>query len=203
MRLKFRHLAILTLLLLSQLLTGCGYSKLSKKFVHTDLGSDSVIVLGVSPEYRLSFNKGRVDPDGWKSDTVDPALTLKPEENFIVAKIPGLEEGRGLAIGAVRERGFIRPTRFLCKGDVTPTFGTPAGKVVYVGSLEYSVVEGVLNYRINNELDKARTHLAKNHPTFEPHIEYRPLEIRKINNAGCEYDLPALEQFLRKLPVVF
>ena len=170
----------LLVLLFTLILTGCvSFTQLSKEFSYSNLGDESVIVLGVEPRFRTQISKGDDRPDGWHRNNVAVTLNTFPENGYIVAKLPARSNGQDYGIAGVLPEGIGGKVYSPCEGQETVTFMAPPGGVVYVGSISFENNSGNLSFKITEDLDKAREFMKNEYPSLAEHIVLEKPSIKK------------------------
>ncbi|GAA5445178.1 hypothetical protein Misp06_03375 [Microbulbifer sp. NBRC 101763] len=167
-------------------LSGCiSFSNMSKDSSYSDLGEDSVIILGIKPDFRVHIYKGEELDYGWEMNNVAVTLNTFPEGGYIVAKLSPRSDGINYGVGGVLPEGIGGQLYMPCGGKETMTFEAPAGKVVYVGSLEFVGSNGSKSFKVTNDFDDAKKYLEQEYPSFSKHLEYSEPAILKVANISC------------------
>jgi hypothetical protein len=156
------------------LCAGCGSMGRLDGKIKAPNNNESMFVLGLAPDnYRVmiepgSNKDGTFDRSAWYS----AAFYGGPEKGYVVGKT---KAGWTLAVTMVRETANataiagedFRP----CQGAKTVVFQAPAGKVVYLGNLVYSLRGENLEANYGNDLDGARRFLKSAYPALADHVE--------------------------------
>jgi len=140
----------------------------------------SVYVLGVVPSTnRLTVFPGNTSDGKFNRSKLLPANFYgNPQGGFIVGKA---KAGQTLAVIMVRvtanENDILGWDFKPCGNLKTLVFEAPAGKVVYLGSIQYIVNGGDLDIKYSNDLEQARRYLANAYPALESHLEQGSFEL--------------------------
>jgi len=135
---------------------------------------ESIFVLGVAPDnHRVMIFPGSTDTGFFAQNQWLPAAFYGGAEGgFIVGKA---KAGSTLAITDVRvtESGkSILGLDFVpCDGAKTLVFDAPAGKVTYLGSVQYGVTDKGLQIDYWNDLEAARAYLSGAYPALSARLE--------------------------------
>lgn len=142
--------------------------------------NESVIVLGVSPaNYRVSIFPGTREAGVFYQNILRPAVVYgAAEDGFIVTKAAADET---LAITNIRlvanKESVYGPDFAPCDGKMTMVFDVPAGKVLYLGSIEYEFAGKSLLIKYGQDIDTARKYVDANYPKLSGRLEPWPFEI--------------------------
>ena len=155
----------------------------------SDLGGDSVVVMGVTPRYRVEIGKSFAADDKLEISVWPPeALSSYPEGGYIVGRVSA-RTGRELHhLAAILPEGYgLFARQFMpCNGEETATFEAPPGKVIYVGDVTFSEVNEKLAVRYSSNPEAARQYLAEAYPELVTSFESQPFVLRTISNRGCD-----------------
>ncbi|WP_041675139.1 hypothetical protein [Ramlibacter tataouinensis] len=167
------------------LLTGCGTGALLKRDSRGPSPDESVVVIGVTPNFRLHVLPGEeVSGSFSKSQWFGPVINGVAEDGYIVATV---KPGRLLAITdvfATNNGGFSGRRYVACGGTRTPVFQVPAGKLLYLADIDYVPSGSKLSIRYRDRLAAAEEHIRAHYPQLKGKLE--PLEYRALPTAdGC------------------
>ena len=146
-------------------------SNLDKDYVAKS--SDALIVIGVNERYRIMFSPGTYDSEISKiGQFLVAPLHLFPENGYIIAKLPPLNEGEAYAISQVMPRGIL--ARYSVDGGVfvpcdnisTLSFNTIKGQIIYLGDVIFNRKEGYLSMSFDSNVEKARQFLKTEYPSY-------------------------------------
>jgi hypothetical protein len=160
-------------LIAMSLCAGCASVGRLDKGIPAPTEKESIFVLGVAPEnHRVMIFGGDTDTGFFKQNWLPAAFYGGAEGGFIVGKA---KAGSTLAITDVRvtENGkSILGLDFIpCDGAKTVVFEAPAGKVTYLGSVNYEVTGNGLRIEYWNDLDAARAYVAGAYPALSARLE--------------------------------
>jgi hypothetical protein len=166
-----RRLTCLTAILVCAGCTSMG--RLDNKVVAAG-NKESIFVMGLAPDnYRVSIfpgdeKKGRFNQNLWQHAVVYSGA----DHGYVVFKAGA---GSTQAITNVRvvnsERSLLGMDFTPCRDAKTLVFKVPAGKVIYLGNIEYLFGGEDLTVHYWNDLEGARRYLSGTHPTLATRLE--------------------------------
>lgn len=159
---KFRMLAAVAM---ATMLSGCvTFSGLDPKSNYAEVGNGSIIVMGVSPAYRVHIFEGERVGDKWKRDIIATKLNVYPVDGYIVARVPARTGAENYGIGGILPDGIGGKLFIPCIGRKSLTFDAPAGKVVYIGDVTLAATGRGIGYNATSDIEAARAHLKARFP---------------------------------------
>ncbi len=172
---------------LAVLLSGCvTFSGLDPNSNYSDVGDSAIVVLGVSPRYRVHIFEGDRVGDKWSRDTVMTKLNVFPEDGYIVAKLPARTGTANYGIGAVLPQGIGGKVFLPCKGQRTLTFDAPSGKVVYIGDIKLAEIGPQVRYEASSDFEAARAHVKARYPLLaDKLVSGGGFESSELANISC------------------
>jgi hypothetical protein len=170
------------------LISGCvSFSGLDPPSNYSNFGEESVIVLGISPRFRVHIFDGEKTGDKWIRDVIIVKLNVFPEDGYIVAKVPPKSGTQNYGIGGLLPEGLgLSPRMFSpCQGQSTLTFDAPAGKVVYVGDIRFVDKGSSVMFESSYDMEAARAHMRKHFPLLADKLTPGIVESRVLANVQC------------------
>lgn len=184
-----RKLSLLFILCLT--LSACTSVGVVKKDVSLDNSKESIFVAGLRPDnYRVSFFRGSVKDGVFRPNMIMPALFYgAATDGYIVGKAPA---GLTLAITyltIVKNETSLLGARYLpCeKEHKTLTFKVPAGKVIYLGEIQYQYQNGGIGLNLSKKFNAAKSYIDTNYPNLEGRIETWESKLLPTNQSCIEY----------------
>lgn len=156
------------------ILSACTSVGRLEKGASLNTADESIIVLGVAPSnYRISLFPGERKDGVFHQNIFRPAVVYSAaEDGFIITKA---KAGDTLAITNIRlvenKESIYGPDFGPCDGKKTMVFDVPAGKVLYLGSIEYEHAGKNLLIKYGHDVDAARTYFDKHYPLMLGRIE--------------------------------
>jgi hypothetical protein len=139
---------------------------------------ESAFILGVTPaDHRVSFFRGTLKDGRFSQNQILPAVLYStPLDGFVVGKAAA---GDVIAVTIVRvvpdAQSVFQGTNFSPCGDAKAiVFKVPAGKVAYMGSVDFALRGKQLTVRYGSELEAAKRFLASHYPTLADRVEAVP-----------------------------
>ncbi|MCC7704697.1 hypothetical protein IGS59_20860 [Janthinobacterium sp. GW460P] len=166
-------------------LVGCGTSSNLKRDseIHVDQSS-SILLLKVSPQYRIHLLRGRIEEGVWVRPKLDvPEVNIIPEsDGYIFVKLKINEENERLAVSLVfpGEKAYGP-----CEGSTGATFDLRANSITYVGELSYQFDGTTLKYQHKMDISDAQNYLISNYGTKLPKLEVVPMNPMTIKTTFC------------------
>ena len=147
--------------------------------------SDTIIVIGISPKYRVHINEGIQSKGHWKIGKL--ALNAWPENGYIVAKVPpkGPGEKYGLTMILPEGIGAFTPSYTACNGTETFTFEAPEGATSYVGHITFRLANGSMQLLLQYKLIDAKKALQGNFPGIAEKLVAAPGSFLKVDGRFC------------------
>lgn len=180
---------LLSTAFLAVLLSGCvTFSGLDPKSNYSDVGDDAIVVLGVSPRYRVHIFKGERLGDKWNRDQIMTTLNVFPEDGYIVAKLPARTGASNYGVGGILPEGIGGRLFIPCQGRRTLTFDAPGGKVVYVGDIKFVEAGSKVHYEASLDFEAARAHLKSRYPLLADRLVSGGFENPELANTPCARD---------------
>jgi hypothetical protein len=177
-----RTLALPAVLLLASCIS---FSGLDPKSNYAEIGRDSIIVLGVSPRYRVHIFEGERVGEKWNRDEVMVKLNVYPENGYIVAKLSPRSGRLNYGIGGILPEGIGGQLFHPCQGRRTMTFDAPEGKVVYVGDVTFVHSDKAVRYEASSNFAAAREHLRSHYPVLADRLIDQGFEHSQLANRPC------------------
>ena len=177
-----RALALPAVLLLSSCVS---FSGLDPKSNYAEIGQDSIIVLGVSPRYRVHIFDGERAGEKWNRNQVMTTLNVYPENGYIVAKVSPRSGSLNYGIGGILPEGIGGKLFIPCMGRKTITFDAPGGKVIYVGNITFVHSDATVRYEASSDFDAARAHLRSYYPALADRLIDQGFENPELANTPC------------------
>jgi hypothetical protein len=183
-----KSLYILSTLMLSSL-SGCiTMSNLPRTEAGPTSSDETIVVLGVQPRYRVALSKGTANGESWSLDQLSLATTNSfPENGYIVVKVPSRTGSDTYGISQILPEGIggFVPRYVPCNGQGIITFDAPAGKVVYVGDIEYARDGDKLRYIYSSNPEQARRFVAEQYPALSTRLELHKANVSLVKNIPC------------------
>ena len=188
----FKHLFLMGFMMGA--LSACGQSTIrSGSSLQVD-AQTSVLVLGMSPNYRIHLLRGQIADGTWVRPTLDvPEVNAFPDENgYIVVKLKPTTEAEKLGVSLVFPGGVPYGP---CQGYQNPIFTLPPGTITYVGDLHYTFDGSTLHYSVSSDAKKARAYLASKYQSNGP-VEVRLMEVMKVRSGLCHQKTTTIPIFI-------
>jgi hypothetical protein len=175
--------AVLIILVLAT--GGCGISGNIKRGESLGLDNESAVLLvGVTPAYRVHLLRGDVANDVWERPTIDtPEVNIVPESGYIFVKVKPTTEAKRLGVSLVFPEGRMFGP---CQDSIAPIFMLKPGTINYVGDLKYTFSGGRLRYDYTVDEDKAKAFLRTNHPNSEASMTTVPMTPMRVKSTFCD-----------------
>lgn len=155
---------------------------------------DSIFILGVSPaNHRVSVFRGWLDDGKFVQNPFLAAVLYSGSvDGFVVGRAAA---GDVIAVTNVRvvssSNSVLLGSNFSpCGEGQTIVFRVPAGKVAYLGSVEFAFTESELSVRYGSDLQGAEAYVAARFPGLSGRVEYLPFELLPLKvrcGAGQTY----------------
>ncbi|MEK7943113.1 hypothetical protein WKR98_00105 [Pigmentiphaga sp. YJ18] len=159
----------------------------------TVFGSNSpeaVVIMGVSPAYRIAVKPGVVTPTTFQnSDWRVGEFNVRPENGYIVARVSANQPSEAHAIVQVLGEGLIGPAFRPCNGQDVITFQAKPGEVLYLGDFQYLISEKKLMFARSERLEQAQAYLKASYPQIAPDAKVAQLMSRTMTGYTCNQTL--------------
>lgn len=149
---------------------------------------ESVVVIGVKKNYRIGIQKGNVEGESWKYDQMSVlASNTFPDQGYIVQRLTPRAKGENYAIAQILPEGIggFTPRFSPCNGQDVLTFEAPAGKVIYVGDVDYLRTGDLMSFAYSRDINSAKSHIEKNFPNLASKLEQTDAKIMQVSNMNC------------------
>jgi hypothetical protein len=164
---------------------GCGIRSNIKPGESLRLDSETaVLLLGITPAYKVVLLRGEVANNVWERPIVDtPEINMVPESGYIFVKVkPTIETNRlGVSMVIPESRRLFGP----CQDSIAPIFTLKPGTINYVGDLQYTYSGGQLRYDYTVNEDRAKAFLRANYPNLEASMTSVPMTPMKVKSTFC------------------
>jgi hypothetical protein len=146
--------------------------------------TESVVVMGVSPEMRLRAYQGFSEGKEWQQNKLAKAtINETPEGGYIIVRMAPSFKGEGY--GIMRVIPSVMNVLSVCTGGSTAVFEVPADSVVYVG--DFTLTEdGEYKVEVGFEFDRALSFIRKTYPGFEGQLAKSRATVAKVTNGQCD-----------------
>lgn len=169
------------------LLSGCGAMSTLDPNEATISDKASIVILGVQPRFRIGVSAGNGLTQTWRPTSGFHANAF-PEDGYLVLKLTPTKEGASYGVTQVLTKDFglaIPPRYTACTGRATAAFEAPAGKVIYVGDLEYEVKGDSLRFSYGKSPERLREMLGKKYPALADKWESGEIYFPTVENLDC------------------
>jgi hypothetical protein len=156
------------------LLSACASVGRLERTAPMPTADETIFVIGVSPERaRITVHPGALVDRVFKQNIFrSDAVYGGPNNGFVVGKA---KAGDALAIMNVRmmaDKDSIMGLSYKpCEGAKTLVFTAPAGKVIYVGSFTYELLQNRLQVTTAYEFEEAQKFIDANYPNLKGKLE--------------------------------
>lgn len=170
------------------LLTGCTSMGQLGRNTAPPAQNESIFILGVAPaNHRVSFFRGSLDDGRFVQNPFLPSVLYSAADDGFVAGRAAA--GDVIAVTIVRvvssANSVLLGSNFSPCGEAkTIVFRVPAGKVAYLGSVEFAFTESALKVWYGSELEAAQAYVAARFPALSERVEYVPFELLPVK-AAC------------------
>lgn len=174
------NIKFFTLILSLLLFTGCATKQIESNYSLKKGDTETVFVMGVnSDRYKLLMWPGDVEgeafviEDAWKN----AAHYDTAKNGYVVSSVTG-NDHVGFKAVELLSKDKKRSVLFqkFCQGMKTPVFSVPAGKVVYVGDINFIFEKGFIKYSMHSNFKKAKEFINKNYPNLKGKLEKTDLQ---------------------------
>lgn len=152
-----------------------------------DLAGDSVIVMGVSPNYQVEIEKGFADDGTVAVSHAAGALSVYPHDGYIVGRVTPRTGKEVHLLFVIRPEGYgvWVPQYMPCNGDETATFEVPSGKIVYVGDVTFGPIGKKVAVGYSSNFANAKKYVSAHYPELSGSLVESPMVLRKMKNFDC------------------
>lgn len=169
--------------------TGCvSFSNLEKSATLAHNSQDAIIVLGAKPRFRVAIAPGEIIEGKVKIGAM-AAINTYPEEGYIVGRVSAAMFPNEYHIQLILPEGIsggaFGQAYGPCGDDQVLSFHAPAGKVIYVGDVEYSQESGRLAIKYSDDIDRARDFMKRHYPALANQLEFPGLQTKPIVHVNC------------------
>lgn len=159
----------------------------------SSLSNQTILVIGMSQQYRVQIIRGTKTKGGWASSesamSTAIAVNTFPKDGFIIARVPGNTADEVYGLTAIMPEGIgpFTPYFKACKGNITPVFMAPPGKIVYVGQLVMSYNGGFFHVHeaASLSLDEVKNRLKARFPNVASGLQMEPMRMERLTKALC------------------
>lgn len=162
-------------------LTGCGTTAVLEPGSSAGPGQDeSIVVLGVNPDYKVLFFKVDKQAGGFKTDQWSGGAIINgvARNGYVVARV---RPGQVLALTSVvatHGSAWSGNTFHACGGSRAAVVEVPrAGRVYYLADIEYAPTGTRLNVRYRNNMDAAAEYVRSVYPRIGGEMEQLDFEM--------------------------
>lgn len=181
---------IALLIVITTLLSGCAtLSTLDTSATIDPSGDESVVVMGVRPEYMIALQGGPLTNSEFHPRTVITAhfLIAPPKDNYLVAKIKTPPPGEAIGIVGVTASNslWFNPPQYKPCNSFSPVFTVPRGKVIYIGDVYYTKNGSKMNLQTSQDFVSAREFFDKNYPNMKGMLSEAPFDMVRVVGVSC------------------
>lgn len=146
------------------LLVSCATTgNLNSNYTLNDPATQSVVVLGVQPDYRVRVDEGNLENGAFKFDSfASAAFSVTPVDGYIITTLDATPEGTRYAITYIFDTHHLMTHAYTPCANTTPTFNIPPGSVVYLG-----------NYAFNKTADGLSRAVSYNEKSVKAYLDQR------------------------------
>jgi hypothetical protein len=158
----------------------------------------TIIVLGVKAGHAIRVHTGDLEGSVWNYNLLpDPAARSWPDDDgYLVWKLAPLPPGVAYGVTQITVDDIGSPPQAFepCNGSTAVTFEAPAGKVVYVGDVEFerSPDRRWLGFRLVSDEEGARAYLRKRYPALASELVAGSSAVRKVRGMLCLPNVPMI-----------
>lgn len=181
---------ISVLLAISITLSSCAtLSTLDPSATIDPAGDESIVVIGVRPEYMVALQNGPVLNSEFHPRTVmtEHFFLAPPKNNYLVAKIKANAEGEAVGVVGITAANSLwgkAPTYKPCN-SISPVFTVPPGKAIYVGDVTYTQNGDILQLQTRQDFISARKFIDENYSNLKGKLTEAPFETLKVVGVSC------------------
>lgn len=178
--------SLITIALAGTLSACISMSGMNKDAAFSADSRQGLMIIGISPEYRIGAKRGEVTPSDFiNSDLSVFQFNITPEQGYIVTPASPTSGSQAYAVLQALPSGFTGPAFTACDGLNAPTFEVKAGEIVYAGDFEYQQSGSRLRVVHSHDLDKAAAHLRRNYPQVRGTPRYVEPVWRTVKRMPC------------------
>lgn len=173
-------------LILSIVLAGCGTTSNIPSGSSISLDqSSSVLMLRVTPQYRIHLLRGKIEGNSWVRPTLDvPEVNITPgPDGYIFVKLNANRPGERLGVSLVFPEG---KTYGPCRGSIGATFDLEPAAITYVGELSYEFDGRELQYRHDMDERGAKNFVERNLGERHPPLKLLPMVPMEVQTNFCD-----------------
>jgi hypothetical protein len=181
---------ITSLWVMAALLSGCvTLSTLDTSATIDNAGDESIVVIGVRPEYMISLQNGPLSNGEFHPRTVmsEHFLIASPKGNYLVAKIKANSPGEAVGVVGVTASNslWFNPAKFKPCNSFSPVFTVPRGKVIYIGDVSYAMNGSKLDLQTSQDFASAREFVDNNYPNLKGLLSEAPFDMLRVVGVSC------------------
>jgi hypothetical protein len=144
----------------------------------------SILVMGLSPKYRIHLIRGSLELDSWVRPKLDvPEINVFPDNGYLIIKAKPTATDQRMGIATIFPDGKVYGP---CNNSIGPTFELKAGTVNYVGDLNYKFDGTNLTYSITVNEDAARKFVESNYPSVAGNFETHAMKTMRVKSNFCD-----------------
>lgn len=155
------------------LLSGCGTYGVLNRTSNFDPKSESIFVIGISPEnFWIETLGGEIEGGTFKFHWNGSAVQGWPTDGYLVGKVKGGELMAITKIDKVKQNSAFKGKQYVpCAGVKTLTFKAPVGKVLYITDIHYSLVNEKLSIEYKRGFEAAKLFIDEHYPNLRGKLE--------------------------------
>lgn len=148
------------------LLVGCATtSNLNSNYTLNNLGTQSVVVLGVQPDYRVRVDEGNLENGAFKFNSfASGKFSVTPVDGYIIATLDATPEDKRYAITYIFDTHHLMTHAYTPCANTTPTFSVPPGSVVYLGNYTFNESADGLSRAVSYDEKSVKAYLDQHYP---------------------------------------
>jgi hypothetical protein len=157
------------------------------KSVALNVGSESIFVIGVAPEnYIISIFPGTVKNGEFNQNvTRSPSFLGHPDGKYIVAKASAGEILALTRFAVAKDKDSnVGPRIRFCEGMETMSFEVPAGKVIYLGDINFEESGDRIKMNYTSDIASAKQYVDREFPNLKNRLESWKYQMMPVN-ANC------------------
>ncbi len=162
------------------------FKNLDKDYALKASSTDVVIVIGITPRYRVAIARGSII-DGKVMVGRGASINAFPEHGYIVGKLKPATAPSEYHIQMVLPEGIgaFVPAYTLCGDDNAISFQAPTGKVLYLGDIAFENRAKSLRPRLSYNFESAKKFMGNEYPKLAPHMEQAQFTSIPLYNSMC------------------
>ena len=186
MRTPLADAAIKALAIVASLsLSACGAKNIRPNSGMQLQDDSAVLLLGMTPNWRIQMFRTHVEDDGTiasPSQLQSVEINTFPDNGYVIVKVKPTAASERISVEAVFP-GMI--PYMPCEDSRKPTFVLQAGKVNYVGDLDFTMVDGTPHYSSTSNPEKAQQFLTTYYPQYVSAFESHPMAQLNAHKGRC------------------